>query len=115
MQSVIYISGPMSGYEELNFPAFAKAAERLRSEGHRVISPAEILIPDFPQEYKPQTTDEKMSMWAAFMREDIKQLMNANLVAVLPGWEKSKGACIEVELARNLGMNIVCATTLSPL
>jgi hypothetical protein len=101
VQSVIYISGPMSGYEELNFPAFAQAAERLRNDGHKVISPAEI--------------EQPVKSWEACMKEDIKQLMDANTVAVLPGWEQSKGARIEVELARSLGMSIVCANTLTPV
>ena len=38
----IYISGPMTGKHDFNYPAFNAAAKRLRSEGHFVINPAEL-------------------------------------------------------------------------
>jgi len=83
----------MSNYPELNFPAFATAADRLRNLGHTVINPAEI--------------EQPIKEWSACMKEDIKQLMLADTVAVLPGWKKSRGAQIEVELAMQLGMSVV--------
>ena len=98
---IIYISGPMSGYVESNFPAFEVAAKRLRQQGFTVISPHEI--------------EPKENTWAACMRSDIKQLMDAESVAVLQGWEKSKGAGIEVGLAIKLGMQIMDAETLQPV
>ena len=39
----IYLSGPMSGLPELNFPAFHAEAARLRALGFEVVNPA-----DFP-------------------------------------------------------------------
>jgi hypothetical protein len=90
---IIYISGPMSGIPDLNFPAFAAAASRLRNIGYTVINPAEI--------------EQPVKEWSACMREDIKQLMLADAVAVLPGWALSKGATIEVNLAGQLGMRIL--------
>lgn len=95
---IVYLSGPMSGYEEFNFPEFHKAAKGLRDKGYKVISPAEI----------KQTS----TTWEDCMRQDIKQLMDAHAVAVLPNWEKSRGASIEVNLAKSLGMQIMDAYTL---
>lgn len=96
-RTVIYISGPMSGYFGLNFESFHAATASLRERGYQVISPAEI--------------KQKATTWAACMRQDIKALMDADKVAVLPGWEKSKGAQIEVKLAQSLGMEIIDAYT----
>ena len=38
----IYLSGAMTGYPDLNFPAFHAAAKALRERGLVVVNPAEI-------------------------------------------------------------------------
>lgn len=104
---IIYISGPMSGLLEMNFPAFAEAATRLRGLGHMVVSPHEVTLPEYPAGYKPVTEAERTAMWLAFMRADIKQMMDADTVVTLPGWAKSKGANIEIDIALGLHMPVV--------
>lgn len=92
----IYLAGPMSGLPELNFPAFHRMAARLRAQGYEVVNPAEINAnPD--------------AEWLECMRADIKQLVDCDTVAVLPGWSASRGASLEVDLARRLGFNVVWA------
>lgn len=73
---IVYISGPMSGLPELNFPAFHAAAAQLRADGYAVISPAEI------------TTDHD-AKWEDCLRKDIAQLVGCDAIAMLPGWENS--------------------------
>jgi hypothetical protein len=90
---IIYISGPMTGLPELNFPAFNAAAAQLRSLGYGVVNPAEF-------------GEGEGKTWADYMRKDIKALMDCTHVAVLPGWENSKGARVEVYLAGQLGMPV---------
>jgi hypothetical protein len=91
----IYLSGPMSGLPELNFPAFAAMTANLRTGGHAVTNPAE-LNPDG-------------GLWNDCMRRDIAALMDCDTVATLPGWEHSKGARLEVLIAERLGMTVVNA------
>jgi len=98
---IIYISGPMSGYPEHNFPAFHDAAARLRAQGYDVINPAEIEQPDLS--------------WEACMRKDIAELMRADAIALLPGWQRSRGARMEVTIASLLGMRAGEADTLEPV
>lgn len=96
----IYISGPMTGKPDLNFPAFNAEAARLRNLGFRVVNPAEVQMP-------PETT------WAGFMRVDIAAMLNScDTVVVLPGWNRSKGAQLEVYLARQLGLRVAKAGAL---
>ncbi len=85
----IYLAGPMTGYEQLNYPAFAGAAEHLRAIGHEVVSPAEL---------NPIETE-----YADAMRNDIRALLDCEAIATLPGYEKSKGATLEFHIATVLG------------
>ncbi|MEY5099624.1 MAG: hypothetical protein RJA36_2343 [Pseudomonadota bacterium] len=90
----VYISGPMTGITDLNFPAFNLAATMLRTKGIEAVNPAEI------------NPDSAMS-WEQCMRADIKALCDCDTLAMLPGWERSRGAHLEVHLAHRLGMRVV--------
>ena len=90
----LYLAGPMSGVPEHNFPLFHRVAAQLRAQGHEVFNPAE--NKDGGQS-KPR---------AFYMRLDIPALIAAEAVVVLPGWQRSRGASLEVWLALDLGMPI---------
>lgn len=87
----VYVAGPMTGLPELNFPAFHAASNKLRQSGYEVINPAEINV------------DPALG-WETCMRADIAQLVTCEYIALLPGWENSKGARLEKHIADNLGM-----------
>ncbi|MCM2543893.1 DUF4406 domain-containing protein [Burkholderia glumae] len=87
----LYIAGPMSGIAELNFPAFHAEAARLRAVGFEIVNPAEI-------------NSDTSGSWIDCMRADIKQLVDCDGIALLDGWEQSKGAMVEQTLARGLGL-----------
>ena len=90
---MIYISGPMTGLPAFNFPAFNAAAAQLRAAGWHVINPAE--------------HDEAPGQaWADYLRKDIRLLMDCTGVALLDGWERSKGARLERHIALELGMEV---------
>lgn len=93
----IYLSGPMSGLPDLNFPAFHAEAARLRALGYDVVSPAEV------------NPDHTMS-WEQCMRADIKALCDCDAIALMPGWENSKGAHLELHIAHRIGLK-VCHTS----
>jgi hypothetical protein len=90
----LYISGPMTGLPELNFPAFNQAARALRREGFEVVNPAEI-------------NDDCELDWHACLRADIKALCDCDLIVLLPGWETSNGAHLELHVAHRLGLRVV--------
>lgn len=102
----LYLAGPMTGLPDLNFPAFHAEAARLRALGYDVVNPAEINGgADELVACAQMTPAELKAHWRKCMRADIKQLVDCDGVALLPGWQKSKGARIEADLARNLGMS----------
>lgn len=89
----IYIAGPMTGYPELNYPAFASASAWLRSQGHEVVSPAEL---------NPIDTE-----YRAAMVNDIQALITCDTIYMLKGWHDSKGAKLEWHIAKTLNMEIL--------
>lgn len=92
-QKKIYIAGPMTNLPELNFPAFHAAAADLRAKGHHVINPAEINI-------------DPSAGWIECMRADIRELIDCTHIALLPGWEDSRGAKLELHIATALGFEV---------
>lgn len=90
----IYIAGPMTGHPELNFPAFHAAAADYRARGAFVINPAEI-------------NADPTAEWADCMRADIAALVTCDTIVLLDGYEKSKGATLELTIAQALGMTVV--------
>jgi hypothetical protein len=92
----LYIAGPMTGLPEFNFPAFFDAEERLREQGFLICNPA--TIRKHPAHY------HGAQIWQYYMRHAIAMLLTCEEVALLPGWQDSKGAKLEVIIAQNLGM-----------
>ena len=89
----VYISGPMTGLPDLNFPAFHAAADRLRAAGFHAVNPAEI-------------NPDPSADWNECMRADIKALCDCDALALLPGWTNSKGAHLELHIAHRIGLRI---------
>ena len=89
----VYISGPMTGYEAFNYPAFHEAAAFWRSCGYEVVSPAEL---------NPDTGGQ----WEDYLRADLRALLDCDAIALLTGWEASRGASLELHVAKALGMEV---------
>ena len=82
-----YISGPMAGYPDLNFPAFQRAKDALTLCGYSVFSPHDV--------DHGETTE-----WADFLRNDIKIMMErCSGIILLRGWPQSKGSRLELATA----------------
>lgn len=90
----LYIAGPMTGLPENNYPAFHTAAAQYRATGFTVLNPAENLPPC------------PAPVWSDWMRLGLPQLLQCRGIVLLPGWEHSRGARIEHDLAQNLGLAV---------
>lgn len=97
--ATIYISGPMTGLPLFNFPAFAEAAREIRSLGFAVLSPHEF---DLEEGFEPGDDHSDFDLRAALER-DLRAVEEADAVVVLPGWQDSPGAVLEVLLAEAYG------------
>ena len=90
----VYVAGPMTGIADFNYPAFNAMADQLRAQGYEVENPADHGIIEGAQ-------------WADYMAYDLTRLGLCGVIALLPGWEKSEGAKLEVLIAERLGMTVV--------
>lgn len=102
--SKVYLAGPMSGYKDFNFPAFAETTALLRAEGHKVFSPAEndyLLYGDDFLDHPERAS------YAKCLEDDLRWICRyAEVIALLPGWEKSSGVHVEKALADVLKLEV---------
>lgn len=106
----VYLAGPMRGIEAFNFPAFAAATASLRGRGYEVWSPHEH---DLEEGFDP-TTGDGLKTLRDYMRVDLAQVLDADAVVVLPDWEKSQGAALEVHVAHECGLTVLSYPALRP-
>lgn len=91
-QLTLYVAGPMTGQADHNYPAFHAAADRLRAVGFAVVHNA--------------VHDDTTQPWEFYMRHALRLLLDADAVAVLDGWGTSRGATLEVDMAKALAMPV---------
>jgi hypothetical protein len=85
----LYISGPITGNP--NYMAdFHKWADFLAANGHDSFNPASL--------------GEGLPDWHSYLKRDIPYLVECDGLFAMPGWEGSKGAQLEIDLARRLEM-----------
>lgn len=105
--TTLYLSGPMTGYNEYNYPAFERATKALRSQGFTVVSPHELdadLFPDFDASIPNSFTQEDRR---TALRHDINHVLwDVEGVATLAFWFLSEGAKLEVAVAEAIGLPV---------
>jgi nucleoside 2-deoxyribosyltransferase len=94
--TTLYIAGPMAGYPEANFPAFFAARKQLELAGFTVLCPTDNEDSN-PSPGTPQSFD-----W--YLRRDLAMVVQSDGLALLPGFEGSRGAHLELDVAHALGI-----------
>jgi len=106
----------MRGCSEFNFPAFHQAAKDLRTKGHIVFSPAEKDIERHGIDISKGNTIGSEELAAKEHGFDLRVALKQDLdwicehadgVALLPGWENSRGATAERATGLALGLEII--------
>lgn len=90
----IYLAGPMTGLADWNYPAFHLAARFIRHAGIPVHNPAEQHggRTDLPRE--------------TYLHDALINMLKCAAVVVLPGWETSAGARLEISAASAAGIPV---------
>lgn len=99
----VYLSGPMTGIPDFNFPEFHARAEQWRRAGWYVVNPAESFGGD---QNLPLET---------YFRQDCAHLLEVDAIAMLPGWQASSGARFELLVAQKIGLRTFCGDSMAPL
>lgn len=95
----VYIAGPMSGIEELNFPAFRRAAELVAEAGWTPVSPLDL-------ELNQDAVDGGGTDRHIYLREDFRLLLDCDAILLMRGWSTSVGANAELAVARMIGLDV---------
>lgn len=89
----VYIAGKISGLDYLKARRTFKAAEAsIKARGHKVTNPIKLCGEGWP--------------WWFCMVVCLLALLGCGAVAMLPGWESSRGANIERRFALALGKRV---------
>lgn len=103
----VYISGPMRGRPQYNFPAFDQASARVLAMGWEPVNPADL---------DRQACDIADMASAQFLRRairrDIEALFDCDGIVLLQGWRHSAGAVTETAVSCVLQLRAFDALTL---
>ena len=96
----IYVAGPMTGLPDYNYPAFNEAEAYIKGLGYETENPASApdVVNGFPYQGAPYE-------W--YLRRAVRQVLDCDMLVYLPGSENSKGAQLEMTIARALAMPII--------
>lgn len=99
----IYISGPMTNIDKFNYPLFERVHRTLmnQADGYIIFSPHNVDAGD-------HVTNEGAipKPYGYYFRKAVRMLMMCDTIVMLHGWEGSKGATCELNIARLCGMRV---------
>ena len=98
-----YISGPITGVTDWQ-SKFEQAEKWVKKNLDKLIKSPRLIGKRLEEELGK--TEEQIP-WEEYMRSDLRELTYCDTIYAMKGWEDSKGAVIEVQLAYALGLRII--------
>jgi hypothetical protein len=92
----VYISGKISGLKEFEAKELFYKAENyiVYDLCHECVNPMTI-------------NHDHNKSWESYMKENLKAMFYCQIIAMLPNWTESRGARIELNLAIELGLEVI--------
>lgn len=92
----IYISGKITGYPIDHAKCkFRESAFDLKIKGYETVNPFDLSV------------TEPSKTWKDYMGDDLRGLLNCDAIFMQKDWGQSKGARIEYQVAKELGLKII--------
>lgn len=99
----LYIIGPVTGIEDDNIQEFGRVQNALRIAGHTSKTPHDFIDPPAEWDYAMRVSIREM-LRMRWISTPCVVIPRYDGIAMLDGWENSKGAKIEHDLAEALGI-----------
>lgn len=94
----VYISGPVTHATPEQLENFKACGKWLKSKKlHHYVDPVE----------RVRMVIGENAPYHDAMRECVKALVGCDVICMLPGWEDSDGACLEYQVARAMGLQVM--------
>jgi hypothetical protein len=109
----VYISGAITGLPlSVARDRFAAAAASLAAQGNDVVNPFD--VPPHPECACPDAAGGDGAgsghEWGCYLRGDLAAMLNCDAILMLPGWEASHGARLELAVASAVGLKVLFRT-----
>ena len=109
----VYIAGPMRGYPRDNHDEFDRIEKMWKDAGHDAVSPAYLGRALGKGESRGYNSGPK------FMREvmviDAVVICGCDAIALMQGWDTSRGATMELALSHSIGIDTYDAETMEKM
>lgn len=111
----IYVAGPILGQPNRNEDQFRNYARYLEGLGHYAFVPHDIAAWNHNGECPRGYSVEDGHSSACWIRGDLVVMLTCQAVYMLPGWEWSRGATLEHQVAIMIGLRVFYATDRAPI
>lgn len=113
----VYIAGPIAGKKNGNRRAFRTAARMLDMLGYEPVDPHGVdhshedectgdIVPRLPGESE-ERREGKAHKYGCYMKADILAMLGCEGAVFLNGWQHSRGASVERQVAEICGLKIM--------
>lgn len=110
----VYIAGPIAGLPNQNRNSFFEAENLLKWRGFEPVNPHNLnhehfglcFGDDIPREITNGSASvfDESHKYGCYMRADLRAVLECDGILLLPGWERSRGARVEAQVAEILGI-----------
>lgn len=105
-----YISGPISKLPQEEYTtAFGRAEAMLLDMDHEPVNPLKLPACESEDCAPAGSVKEDGSFlhsWQCYLKYDLKGMLDCDAIALLPGWRRSLGAQLELDVAKKVGLEI---------